>query len=1024
VKRWFMLLVVSGLTWAAPASAWQRIEGNFIRVDYANWGVWNHRPNARGLQFRDGTEAPWVDYTWPGTPWQVMTVEYNVGATAHYYRANTDTNSFTVTAEANRSHDTWNISYYQYTAGTLRIGKWEYWQDDGRVMWIEFEVTNTGASDVTSFRIMHGLDPDPGTPLGAGATTYNDVLDTNADGIADWVESEESSARHYAIGYGSCDTTDEFGHTGWSEDADAVFQDQNGGFRDDTQHWRHRVATIRVGASVRFGFIVTFGGGPARGDGAREARDLYTAARATLCGGCDTDSDGFVDVACGGNDCDDSNAAINIDAAEICDGVNNDCDATTADGADEEWLGDACDGDDSDLCNEGVLACTAGARACTDVSGDTLDLCNGRDEDCNPATADGSDEEWLGDDCDGDDSDLCAEGEAVCSAGARACTDDTGDTLDLCNGADDDCNAATADGADEEWLGDACDGDDTDLCTEGVEVCVDGDRACTDDTDDVLDLCNGLDDDCNVVTADGADEVWLGDACDGADSDLCSEGVEVCSAGARACTDDTGDTLDLCNGADDDCNAATADGSGEEWLGEACDGDDSDLCDEGVEECSAGRRTCTDDTGDTAEECNGEDDDCDGVVPDDELDTDGDGFRGCGGDCDDTDSTVFPGAVELCNAIDDDCDSVTEDGSGEEWLGTECDGDDLDLCEEGVFECTDGEQVCADLTADTPEECNGEDDDCDGEVPDDELDADGDGQMACEGDCDDSDPTVGDGFPELCDGIDNDCDGDIAGENEDTDDDGQTPCDGDCNDLNPDTFAGADETCDGEDNDCDGVIPDDELDADEDGQMACEGDCDDSDPTVGDGFPELCDGIDNDCDGDIAGETEDADGDGQTPCEGDCDDGNADTFDGAEETCDGEDNDCDGEVPEDESDADGDEHLACDDDCDDSDAETYTGAEETCDGADNDCDGETPDDELDQDGDGQAPCDGDCDDANADTYTGAPEIDDGLDNDCDGTVPAGEQDDGGGCNCRTAGQLPSGWTFWQLLFSLVLSLFV
>jgi len=49
-------------------------------------------------------------------------------------------------------------------------------------------------------------------------------------------------------------------------------------------------------------------------------------------------------------DCDDGMIAINPDAAELCsDGADNDCNPATADGAEEPWLGNACDGTDSDL---------------------------------------------------------------------------------------------------------------------------------------------------------------------------------------------------------------------------------------------------------------------------------------------------------------------------------------------------------------------------------------------------------------------------------------------------------------------------------------------------------------------------------------------------------------------------------------------------------------------------------------------------------------------------------------------------
>jgi len=60
------------------------------------------------------------------------------------------------------------------------------------------------------------------------------------------------------------------------------------------------------------------------------------------------------------------------------------------------------------------------------------------------------------------------------------------------------------------------------------------------------------------------------------------------------------------------------------------------------------------------------------------------------------------------------------------------------------------------------EVCDGLDNDCDGEVPQDELDEDNDGFSICEGDCEPFDQGIHPGASEDCeDGIDNDCDGDV-----------------------------------------------------------------------------------------------------------------------------------------------------------------------------------------------------------------------------------------------------------------------
>jgi Putative metal-binding motif/SprB repeat/Secretion system C-terminal sorting domain len=60
------------------------------------------------------------------------------------------------------------------------------------------------------------------------------------------------------------------------------------------------------------------------------------------------------------------------------------------------------------------------------------------------------------------------------------------------------------------------------------------------------------------------------------------------------------------------------------------------------------------------ETCNGLDDNCDAIVPANELDTDGDTYMVCEGDCNDNNAAIKPAATEACNDLDDNCDGIVD----------------------------------------------------------------------------------------------------------------------------------------------------------------------------------------------------------------------------------------------------------------------------------------------------------------------------------------------------------------------------
>ena len=224
------------------------------------------------------------------------------------------------------------------------------------------------------------------------------------------------------------------------------------------------------------------------------------------------------------------------------------------------------------------------------------------------------------------------------------------------------------------------------------------------------------------------------------------------------------------------------------------------------------------------------------------VDNDGDGFREVDGDCDDTTVAINPSTEELCNDADDDCDGEID----EEALDAAAWFQDLD--QDGV-----GNEQVAYVACETPT-----------------------GFSSISGDCDDADSAIYPGAPEACGTAEDlNCDG-VTGDY-DGDGDGYAWC-AECDDtsvlVNPDAIeicnGGIDDDCSGDADGADALgAVEWYLDDDNDNFGAGEpliqclapanyatvdGDCDDTNDEVSPDETEICNnGLDDNCDGDANG---------------------------------------------------------------------------------------------------------------------------------------------------------------------------
>jgi hypothetical protein len=263
----------------------------------------------------------------------------------------------------------------------------------------------------------------------------------------------------------------------------------------------------------------------------------------------DADGDGARSIACGGDDCDDSDPERFPGNTEVCDAADHDedCDALTFGDRDGDGDGQA----DATCCNE-----EAGTRHCGNDCDDTRvgvhvdapEVCNAIDDDCDTAVDEGVGIVFY-EDCDGDGvgasvpMTLCTPS----TCGIHAAVTSTGDCDDahpmVRPGASGLCDCTPAHAYDADGDGHvtlACGGDDCEDAFAMIAPGAAGACDCTAARD------YDADDDGHFTTACG------GDDCDDASASFHPGALGSCGV----CPGPLVRAAELCDGLDDDCDGA------------------------------------------------------------------------------------------------------------------------------------------------------------------------------------------------------------------------------------------------------------------------------------------------------------------------------------------------------------------------------------------------------------------------------------------------------------------------------------
>jgi len=440
-------------------------------------------------------------------------------------------------------------------------------------------------------------------------------------------------------------------------------------------------------------------------------------------------------------DCNDNDSAINPDASEVCDGIDNNCDTQIDEGVQTTYYADN-DMDGFGDPNNSSTACTIPDGFVTDNTD-----CDDNDADEFPGQT------WLLD----EDGDGYSDGTSTTdcerpvdyylaselTATSGDCNDSDSainpDATEICDGIDNNCDTQIDEGVQNTYYADN-DMDGFGDPNNTIMACVLPDGYVSNDAD------------CDDNDADEfPGQTWYLDGdgdgySDGTSTMACERPVDYFLAAeliatSGDCNDSDAainpDATEVCDGIDNNCDTQIDEGVENTYYA------DNDM--DGFGDPNNTTMACAQPTGFVTDNTDCDDNDADefpGQIwykdADGDLYSDGTTITTCerpadhylpgeltatSGDCDDNTSSVNPEATEVCDGIDNNCDNQIDEGvQNTYYADTDMDGfgdpnNSTMACErpEGyVTDDTDCDDSNADINPAAVEVCNGVDDNCNG----------------------------------------------------------------------------------------------------------------------------------------------------------------------------------------------------------------------------------------------------------------------------------------------------------------------